>query len=803
MFLSLNWLKDFVNIPKSLNPQELGRLLTMHTVEIDGIEKQADKFKNIVVGKILEIKKHPNADRLQIAIVDIGKAKLHIVCGAPNINKGQLVPVAKVGAVLPNGLEIKEAEIRGEKSFGMLCAEDELGLGDDHSGIMILNDKAQIGQNLADYLNLNDVIFEVDNKSITHRPDLWSHYGMAREISAFLDVDFKEIKNKEVITEEEKIKITVRVDDFSVCPRYMGLAIGNIKIGPSPQWIQTRLIASGIRPINNVVDLTNYIMLELGQPLHAFDLKRIREDNKVEIFVRKAKEEEIETLDGEERKLDNDILVIANKSNPIAIAGIMGGANSEINDNTTEILLEAANFNFITIRKASKKLGLRTESSMRFEKSLDPNLVESAVKRFVELLKEICPEAKVISKLIDEKKFTLKQGPIDLDLGWLENYIGEKINTKDVKKILEKLGFKILELENQLKVTVPSWRATKDISSKEDLAEEVVRIYGYNNIKPIAPKAEMIVPDIDKTRYLERKIKDILSGIGLTEVYNHSFVGEDHLKKIGIDYSSHIRLLNPISSHQTMLRQRLIPNLINNIRINQARYETIELFEIGSIYLSVSGEINKNNKTKEKLPFQERHLGIIVSSKGDVFRRAKGIVEYLLAKLNLEVSFIKTEVDYIWANKNIVADVKINNVDIGVVGKINNRVKNNFNLKREVAAIEINLRSLLNIIDSRPEKKYKEYEKYPPVIRDLAFVVDKNILYSDLKKAIINFSDIIKKVELFDVYEGERIGENKRSLAFHIIYQADRTLQSSEIDELQKGLVKELESKFEARLRDF
>ncbi len=806
MFLSLNWLKDFVNISKNLDPQKLGFLLTMHTVEIDGIEKQADKFKNVVVGKILEIKKHPNADRLQIAIVDVGKEKLHIVCGAPNISEGQLVPVALVGAILSNGLEIKETEIRGEKSFGMLCAEDELGLGDDHSGIMILDSKARVGQNLADYLGLNDVIFEVDNKSITHRPDLWSHYGMAREISAFLDVDFKEIKSKEVATEEERIKIAVKIDDFSICPRYTGLVIENIKIEPSPQWMQTRLIAAGVRPINNIVDLTNYIMLEVGQPLHAFDLNKIKtEEDKVEIFIRKAKkDEEIETLDGEKRKLDSDILVIANKSNPIAIAGIMGGANSEIDDETTEILLEAANFDFITIRKASKKLGLRTESSMRFEKSLDPNLVELAVKRFVELLQEVCPEAKIISKLTDEKKFALKQGPIILDLNWLESYIGEKIETKKVKKILEKLGFNIIEQnEDQLKVIVPSWRATKDIKNKEDLVEEIIRIYGYNNIKPKMPKIEIEAPKIDKSRKLEREIKNILSGIGLTEVYNYSFVNEEQLKKMGTDYSSHVRLFNPISFQQTMLRQRLIPNLVSNIRINQARYEVIELFEIGSIYLGISGDINKDNKSKEKLPFQERHLGIIVSSKKDVFSRAKGIIEYLLAKLNLETLFIKTEVDYSWVNKSVVADIKVNNIDIGVVGKINNRVKNNFNLKRDVAAVEINLRSLLNILDSQPEKQYKEYEKYPPVVRDLAFVVDKNILYSDLRKVIINFSDIIKKVELFDVYKGEKIGGDKRSLAFHIVYQANRTLQSREIDELQRELVRELERKFEARLRDF
>ncbi len=804
MFLSLNWLKDYVDIPKNLSPEELGLRLTTHTVEIGGVEKEADKFKNVVVGKILEIKKHPNADRLQIAIVDIGSKKLNIVCGAPNIKEGQLVPVALVGAVLPGGLEIKEAQVRGEKSEGMLAAQDELGLGPDHSGIMILEKNARVGQNLADYLKLNDVIFEVDNKSITHRGDLWSHYGMAREISAFLDLPLREIKTSELKVSEEKVKLLAKVEDFKLCPRYMAVAIDNIKIEDSPIWMQKRLIAAGVRPISNIVDVTNYVMMELGQPMHAFDLDKIKQDDKIEINIRKARAgEQIETLDGEKRELDDDILVIANKEKPIAIAGIMGGANSEVEEGTSAIVLESANFDFVTVRKTGQKLGLRTESLMRFEKSLDPNLCELAMLRAIYLIKKLCPEARIVSNIVDEKKFKLNEGPIEFSLNWLKQYIGENIEEKKIINILEKLGFKVEPSDNVLKVYIPSWRATKDISIKEDLAEEIVRIYGYDNLVPSMPKIEIKTPSIDQERKLERKIKYILSGIGLTEVYNYSFVGEEQLKKLGIDYSSHIRLLNPIASHQTMLRQRLIPNLVYNIRTNQARYETIELFETGSIYLSISGEINKDNKSKEKLPFQERHLGIIVAGNGDVFARAKGIIEYLMKKLDLEATFAKTEVNYNWADKNVVANINIKEMDAGVVGKISPRVKNNFNLKKNAAAAEINLRVILNILENKQPKIYKEYEKYPPVVRDLAFVVSKKVLYNDLRGAIINFSNIIKKVELFDVYEGEKIGQDKRSLAFHIIYQADRTLESSEIDELQKQLISELEEKFGARLRDF
>jgi len=576
MYLSLNWLKDFVDIPRSITAKELGVRLTMHTVEIESVEKQADKFANIVVGKILEIKKHPNADRLQLVKVDIKDRKLDIVCGAPNIKIGQMIPIALVGAILPNGMEIKETEVRGVKSCGMLCAEDELGLGEDHSGILILDKKAKIGQNLAQYLGLKDIIFEVDNKSITHRPDLWSHHGIAREISAFLSAKFKEYKlNEKLFKGADDVKISVKVEDFELCPRYMAITIDGVKIEDSPQWMQERLIAVGMRPINNIVDITNYVILELGQPLHAFDKNLVDK-----IIVRREKNNEVmETLDGEKRKLDKEVLVIADSQKPIAIDGVMGGTNSEINNETSSLIIESANFNFISIRKTSQKLGLRTESSIRFEKALDPNLCGLAIARTVELVKKLCPKAKIVSDLVDEKKFKLNQGPIKLDLEWLNERIGPSFapagaeamagkkategKAEKTIKILESLGFSVEQNGSELKVTVPTWRATRDISIPEDLVEEIARIYGYDNLTPTMPRVAMEAPEINQEKTLERRIKNILSAdAGLTEIYNYSFVGKEQLEKLGIDFSDYVRLANPIASHQTMLRQNLAPNLI-------------------------------------------------------------------------------------------------------------------------------------------------------------------------------------------------------------------------------------------------
>jgi len=834
MLLSLNWLKDFVEIPRALSAEELGLKLTMHTVEIDSVEKQVDKYKDIVIGKILEIKAHPDADRLSLVKVDVGAMRaspLQIVCGAPNIKEGQLVPVALVGAILPNGVEIAEAEVRGVKSQGMLCAEDELNLGDDHSGILILENKAKIGQNLGKYLDLKDVVFEVENKSLTHRPDLWSHYGIAREIAAFTGNKFKEYKlNKKLFKGIDQVQLDIKVEDFDLCPRYMVIAIEGIKVEASPKWMQDRLIAVGMRPINNIVDITNYVMLELGQPLHAFDKNLVDK-----IIVRRAKDNEVmETLDGEKRKLDKEMLVIADSSKPIAIAGVMGGANSEISSETRSIIIESANFNFISIRKTQTKLGLRTESSIRFEKALDPNLAELAIARTVELVKKLCPKAKVISQLVDlprvagkagEKKFELDQGPVKLDLAWLNKIVGQAIEKNQVIEILEKLGFKTSPqpspskgegVNTVLEVTVPTWRATRDISISEDLVEEVSRIFGFSNLTPSMPRVAMETPEISQERMLEKKIKTILSsGAALSEVYNYSFVGEEQLEKLGIDYTKHIKLANPIASHQTMLRQSLVPNLVDNVKINQARFENISIFEIGSIYLSNLGELAKDDQGKDKLPYQEKRLGIIIaaSKKENVFTKTKGIIDYLLTLLNLSVNFTPIEIIPNWADKEASAKIIVGNQPrhgrvkagkyLGLVTKLDSSIARNLGIKKQVGIAEISLRELFNIIKDQGIKKFKEFAKFPPVVRDLAFVVNENILYNDIRDEIVNFNQLIKSVELFDVYQGGKLGLGKKNLAFHIIYQADKTMTAKEVDQLQQELIKHLQDKFEAKIRDF
>lgn len=817
MHLSLNWLKDFVDIPKKIAPEELGRLLTLHTVEIDSVQKQSDKFKNVVVAKIIEINKHPNADRLRLAKVDTGVGILEVVCGAPNIEAGQMVPMALIGAVLPNGLEIKEAEMRGVKSSGMLCAPDELGLGEDHSGIMILDKKARIGMPLAEHLKMDDTVFEVDNKSITHRPDLWSHLGIAREIAAFLNTKLTS-KAKELSQGKLKIKVNnkianikVKVEDRKLCPRYMALAIDGIKIGPSPKWMEDRLIAAGIRPINNIVDVTNYVMLDVGQPMHAFDLIKLnpeftkKEEFNVEIRVRRAKKGEIiMSLDGKERELEDYMLVIADKENPVAIAGVMGGATSEISDETNSIVLESANFDFIAVRKTSRELGLRSESSMRFEKSLDPNLCEIALARAVELIKKICPSAKVISETADEKYFKLDTGPLKISLNWLEERIGAKIGWKEVDRILTGLGFGVTKKDDELSIIIPTWRATGDIAIREDILEEVARVYGYNNIAPAMPEIKISYEPREKNQVLKKEIKNILAlGARLSESYNYSFVGEEQVSKLNIDPKNCIRLLNPIASQLSLLRTSLAPNLIENVKKNQARHSEFGLFEIGNIYLNTPGDLAQGSAGAEVLPYQEERLGIIIAGTEAerVFLRAKSIVGFLLSGLGLEPKYTVMEDGPGYFDGQISAGIEVKEISIGNVGMLDSQAGKQAGIKKETAIVEISLKKL-ELLYPQP-KNYIEFEKYPPVIRDLSFVIDKKILYNKVKEEIEGFSDLIRSAELFDVYEGEKFGADKKSLAFQIIYQADRTLVSGEVEELQKRLIAQLEDKFGAKVRDF
>lgn len=809
MYISLNWLKDFVKIPAKLEAADIAKELTDHTVEVEGFINQAEQFNNIVVGKVLEVAKHPNADRLRLAVVDVKKEKLHIVCGAPNLAEGQLVPVALIGAVMPNGLEIKESEIRGEKSYGMICAEDELGIGESHEGILVLDEKAKVGELFSKYLKADDIVLEIDNKSLSNRSDLLSHYGIARELGALFDLALKPYEklaeNNFKFLDGKDGKLEIKIEDKEACPRYMAVRIEGVEVKESPAWIKERLIAVNQHPINNIVDLTNYVMLECGQPMHAFDAAKVEKIN-----VRHARKEEVlETLDGKERVLNEEDIVIGDGKNALAVAGIMGGKDSGISGETVAIIVESANFKAAAIRKTSQRLGLRTESSTRFEKSLDPALTELALFRFLTLLKEICPNMTISSALTDINSVKTEPKDIKLALDWLTKKIGQEISKDRVISILKNLGFKIAdEKADVLDIAVPSWRAAKDVSIKEDLVEEVLRIYGYDNIESRLPVETLRLPEVNQERLIERKIKNILAlKYGLSEVYNYSFVGEDQLKKLNIDFFNHLKIANPLSEIHTMPRQSLVPGLIGNIKTNQAKADFLGFFEFGSVFFNAPGNLKKETGSDEALPYQEKHLGLVLAAnEGDLFLKLKGTVNNLMQNLlgyETETEFSAPAVIPGWADKNLAAKINVSGEEIGIIALVGKEAAGNVNLKKTVAVAEINFTVLSDLVINSPVAAFRELPKYPAVVRDLAFVVNEKILYNEIKKELVKFNPLIKEVELFDIYAGNKLAADEKSLAWHISFQSpERTLSSEEVDSIIAGLVKLLEDKFEARLRD-
>jgi phenylalanyl-tRNA synthetase beta chain len=806
MYLSLNWLKDFVKIPNKMKPDELAQLLTLHTVEVEAWRAQSEAFTKVVVGKVLSVKPHPNADRLRLCQVDVKKETLAIVCGAPNVEMGQRVAVALVGATLPNGLIIKAAEIRGEKSLGMICAEDELGLGTNHDGIMVLAKHAKVGQDFSAYLNLNDIILEIDNKSLSNRGDLWGHYGMAREISTLLKtplMPYLKIEDKLLIP-NGKEKIAVKIEDKNICSRYIAVKINNVKIVESPNWLKEKLAAVDIRPVNALVDISNYVMFESGQPLHVFDAGKIQ---KISVRLSK-KDESLETLDNKERLLPEDTVVISDGSKPIAIAGIMGGADSAVNENTASVILEAATFDAVYIRKASRKLNLRTDASMRFEKTLDPTLPEQAWKEAWQLIKEILPEAELAGEITDVIDFDLNIEKIVLDFSWLKKKIGKQIGHKEAQSILERLGFLVEIDKNKLMVTPPSWRAVKDVTIKEDILEEIIRIIGYDNIPTATLNSVLSFLPENKELLLERKIQDILSGSGrMLEVYNYSFVSEASLSKLNIDSSRYLKLANPISEQQALLRQSLLLGLLQNVRLNQFNYSEFGLFEIGRIFLPLPGKYIKDAKG-DFLPYQGKRLGLLAAGldENEVFERLKSYVNLLISSMWPKVQLEYTSLENLptWSKARQAAAIYCHGKEIGTIGVLDNKLANNFSLKLKTAFAEINFKDLLQLDNILPINQYQKSFKYPAVIRDISFVVDEKMLYNDFWRTLINFHPLLVLAELFDIYQGDALGVGKKSWAFHLTYQSkDKTLIAEEVDLIQKDLIQVCRDKFDAQIRDF
>jgi len=791
MKISLSWLKDYVKLPDDLTSKQIADLLTLHTAEVEGVEDQSSAFANMVIGKIIEVKKHPNADKLRIAMTDIGHGSpIQIVCGGSNLKNDMLVAVALPGAFVKwhgegDLVKLEQTKIRGEESFGMICAGEEIGIKKCKEGEIsdLTKIKAAPGTPLAEALGLNDTIIEIDNKSLTHRPDLWGHYGIARELAALTNGKLKKIPLKtsaETVNEShEKLKVEILNKDL--CPRYMAVKISGIKIEKSPKWLSQKLAAAGHSTYNNIVDLTNFISSELGQPMHAFDSRLIEGG----IVVRTAQAgEKIKTIDSEERSLSPANLLICDEKKPVAIAGVMGGEDSGIKEDTTEIIFESATFDPVSVRKTSVALGLRTEAVQRFEKSLDPNLAETAIKRAIDLTLKICKGSTLSSPIVDIKNFEQKQITIETSAKQITSKIGAEINEKEIVKILKSLEFKVKKSGKKLIVEVPSWRATRDVNNENDIIEEVARIFGYTNIPSILPQLPTKLPEENIERFLKHKARDILSlGLGMSEIYNYSFYSIDDIKKCALNEKEHFKLKNFLSSDQTHMRTSLLPEMLKALH-ESLKYKTSpKIYEIGRTYKEVG----------EYMPLEEKRIaGIITGEKS--FLKSKGCLETFLDKFGSQNFDIKqSETPHQLAPPAKSTPVTIKREKIGYIYEIHPEVLKNYGIKETASAFEINFTKLVAL--GLRQHKYTQLPKFPSLQFDGSVVLPETITADDAKKAIKQSGEnLIKDLDLFDIYRGEGLGKNEKALAFHITLQAeDRTLTDAEMTEIQKKTFENLE----------
>lgn len=789
MKISIDWLSDYISINKP--PQEIADSLTMGIAEVEGIEKKEKFIKGVVIGEVLIKEKHPDADRLSVAQVDIGNKTLNIVCGANNLAVGQKVPVATIGTKLPDGLEIKKTKIRGVISEGMICSQSELKLAEKSDGIMVLPPNAKVGMELGKYLEWKeDNILEIDNKSLTHRSDLFGHIGIARELSAIMNKKIKLPTFNKFSAKKNKDSLSIIVEDKKLCPRYMAVVVDKVNIKESPKWMQIRLRNCGVRPINNIVDITNYVLLEYGQPLHAFDFDKLSGDKK-NIIIRSARNgEKITTLDGKERELFKKDLIIADTKKVIAIAGVMGGVETEVDNHTKKIIIESANFDSNSVRKTSQRLALRTEAVTRFEKGLSPYFAKEGINRVIQLLIKYAG-AEISSKLYDTLSSTLREKEITLDINQLNKYIGVEIKIQKVISILKSLDFKVSGTK-KIKVTVPVYRM--DINIPEDLIEEVARIYGYDNIKPIEISG-MLEPVTSLNEiYWGNKVTEILAGLGLCEVMNYSFYGDKLLKKSLLTSKDHIELENPISKDLNYLRTSLLPGLFQSVKKNIENFDDIQLFEVGHVYF---------DKCECKAI-----SGMIIGDNEKIFYRMKGIVETLLKKLNIDYKAESLCKNNSCEYFNMYADGRslqyVSGKELlGTVSLADRRAIDNFDLKdKHLAFFNLSLEKISILASNRIE--YQSIPKYPPATLDVALVLNGDIKVSEIEKEMLSVgSPLLRKIELFDIFTGKQIGSNKKSLAYHLEYRSDeKTLSENEVKEIHVKIINRLKNKFQARLRD-
>ena len=799
MKASIEWLKEYSDI--DVDSVKLGDILTMTGSKVETIEQLGNDIKNVVVGKIMEIEKHPDADKLVVTKVDVGTEKIQIVTGANNIKVGDIVPIAKDGSELPGGVKIKKGKLRGMDSCGMMCSVGELNLsitdypGQIEHGIMILDKKLEkdLGKDIVKVLNLKEDI--IDFEITSNRPDCFSIEGLGRETAASLNKPFKnprknidewKIEDKEEI---EGLKVEITAPDL--CYRYVARMVKNVKIEPSPEWMVRRLKACGVRSINNIVDITNYVMLEMGQPMHAFDINSIEGKH---ITVRRAKKgEKIITLDEQERELDEKDLVIADNKKAVAIAGVMGGLNSEIEADTKTVVFESAVFYGGSVRKTAKKVGLRTEASSRFEKGLSAENALRAANRAVELVEQIGAGEAVEGK-IDVYPTKQKINQIKLDVSKINSLLGTHLSKQEILDILEKLDIKV---EKDM-VIAPYFRM--DLEVIADIAEEIGRFYGYDKLGTTLIKADTTLGIRNKEQNIKKKVKEILVNSGLSEVYTYGFVSEKDLELSNI--SDEIRkyaitIQNPLSDEYKLMRPTTVPSMMQILAINaNKKNQNVKLFDVSRSYKNVKQEVQNG-----EVPLQEEILTIGMYSEEIDFYVLKGMIENILEAIHINHYEVEKETQNTSYHPGRCANIKVGIDIIATLGEVHPEVLDNYMISKRAYLAEINITKLVKY--ARANKKYTEVPKFPAVERDIAVIVDEKVEVGQIEKIVTKKAKkLLESIELFDIYRNEKLGENRKSIAYSLIFRdKNKTLSDEEINHVMEAIISELEKVLGAELR--
>ena len=783
MFVSMRWLAKHVSLD-GITPEQLCDDLTLSTAEVEGLERFAPQLHDVVVGHVLEKNAHPDAEKLSICTVDVGNEEaLSIVCGAPNVEAGHRVAIACVGTTLPFDFKIKKSKIRGVESFGMICSIRELDLGDEHDGIWVLPEGAKTGATVADALDIDDWIIEIDNKSLTHRPDLWGHRGIAREIAA--------IYERELLPLDSTLPSTGKAAPYPVtiesagCSRYVALAIDGVTKRPSPDWLTWALLSVGQRPIDLIVDLSNYVMLDLGQPNHVFDRERLGEQG---INVRDASVgESIVTLDGEERALTTADVLICAGDEPIALAGVMGGEPSKVGDTTASLLLEVASFDAVTIRRTSTRVGLRSDASARFEKTLDPTLPLVAAGHFAQLLASIESQTTFPSPITDVGDWSDPASEIELRCDRVRGALGKALSNDEIRDILERLEFRLDAVgdpeDGLFRVGVPSFRASKDITIEQDLVEEVGRIHRYGNIPERAMRSDVVPPPRDERRRLVRHLQDRLAGgARFHEILSYSFTNDDLLEKLGEINRPHVSVINPVVQSEAKIRRSIVPSLLPALEANRRNRSDVRLFEIGKGY-------EPENANHDGEP-GERHLLALAwagarpgkKSRYDESRmmRLQAIVEDLIHSRGGAMPQWSNEGEApAWAHsgKCLFLESETSGSPMAVVAELEPGLAPAIgltgDLDSEVALAEICLDALL---DAKPAgQRYVPLPRFPGIKVDVAVAVPESTPAAELLSLIEQAGKKqVAGIELFDLYRGQSVGPGRKSLAFHVLLQSDK-----------------------------